>query len=174
MVDLLEIRAFRAADALYYALGRIIEGWSPEEALRSELQEASADILAQTIYAILCPQAEMRDRARDELKRATRRIAILVEVAQTRGRVDHAAAAKIMTCNAALWHEIRTTERDQRKQAGQFRALEPRRSNRPTPKSLPRTAQPPSVAASPDALLTPPRRLAPTVPIPHWPTVEEL
>src|SRR5262249_1780452 len=111
MLDVLNVPAFRAADALHYALEQAIAGLAAGDPVLLELRAACVEALAQSIYVALRPAGEGREHARDRGRRATRRVAILIEVARSRGHLDEAAAKEVLVRNAAVWHQIRQIER---------------------------------------------------------------
>ena len=74
------------------------------------------EVLAQSIYLGPGARPEQRLEAYDRLRRATRRVAILVDVARVRGQLPPAAARGLLLTNAALWHEVRRGDRRERRE----------------------------------------------------------
>jgi hypothetical protein len=153
MIDVLRVPVFRAADALFYSLERALMPWPVEEPIRDELHAAAVEILAQAIYVALRPTVAERDAAREALRRATRCVAILVDVARSRGRLGGAAAREITIRNAAVWHEARQQERRERARPVLPPRLPPRSARPPLDPDTLRDALPPTAV----------RRVAPTV-----------
>jgi len=115
MLDILEVPAFRSADALHFALRQALaECPQPEDPVVLELRQAGIDVLAQTIYAVL---GIVRGAAVEEVRRAVRRIQVLVDVAVSRRLLGDIAAHEVLTRAAGVWHEVRVAQRPRPKPA---------------------------------------------------------
>src|SRR5262245_22570239 len=107
MIDVLALPPFRTAETLRVAVEQAVSSWPDSDPVAAELRAACADVLAQSIYMVLRPAGEARLRARQEVRRASRWIALLIDLGVGRGTLDRAARDEVLRWNDAVWQEAR-------------------------------------------------------------------
>ena len=108
MIDLLGLPPLRTAESLRVAVEAAVSSWPEVDPVAAELRDACADVLAQSIYMVLRPAGEGRLRARQEVRRASRRIALLIDLGLGRGTLDRALRDQVLRWNDAVRQEART------------------------------------------------------------------
>jgi hypothetical protein len=151
MADLLRIPVVRRAIELFEAFQQESADWPRDEPVADDLLTNCTIVLAQAIYAIVLPDAGARKQAQEELRRATRRLAILIDVAHARSRLSDRGARELRIRVGRVWYEMRLCGRA-------------RRLPRPRPQARAKTPLDWSEneITTPDAL--PPDELRPLVP----------
>src|SRR5215471_7854802 len=107
MIDLLALPTLQTAEALRVAVERAVSSWPEVDPVAAELRAACADVLAQSIYMMLRPAGEARFRARQEVRRASRRIALLIDLGLGRGTLDRSLRDEVLRWNDAVWQAAR-------------------------------------------------------------------
>jgi len=107
MLDILALPPLKAAEALRVAVEQAVSSWPDADPVAAELRAACADVLAQSIYMVLRPAGEARFRARQEVRRASRRIALLIDLGLARTALERGVRDQVLRWNDAVWQEAR-------------------------------------------------------------------
>ena len=106
MKDLASAPALAAAVELLRSCERRTAAF-PDKSLAGELRANCVNLIAQSVYVALLDDVPARRAALDEMRRAAKRLSILIDVAQARRELDAVAASRLRVHLGAALHAAR-------------------------------------------------------------------